>query len=218
MESSGNCVVRGTPAEYAVYDETRQRGPLKFKIGADTMATARNIADSVSKFQKEQGLTAARVCGVIFNDGTTFRVPLQPTMLETVCILQSVIEVHVWIRDQMGRKFEKAAHALEQGLANRTSRLVTAAFYERNISGEGARDLNRNYTNRTWVLCLTSMTKLVSALKIMNEEDVLSSDVRMTLSLIHEAQADVDEVLEGAASGTKYRGLPHLDVNMEMQD
>ena len=42
-----------------------------------------------------------------------------------------------------GLEFENAARALEEGHSNRARRLATAAFYERNINGQGALDLNR---------------------------------------------------------------------------
>jgi hypothetical protein len=198
------------PAEYRRYDATRQRGPVKFKIGADMITTAANITRGVLKFQAEVSLPPGpRVCGVIFSDGSAFQVPLSPGMEDSACVLLAAEEVHAWISNQMGRRFEKAARALEEGCSNRARRLATAAFYERNVNGPDARDLNRNFTNRAWVLCLTSMSKLVSAIKILNEDTPSSAptSMRMSLDLIQEAQADVQEVLEGVDGTTQVRWI-----------
>jgi hypothetical protein len=53
------------------------------------------------------------------------------------------------------------------------------------------------------------MSKLVSAIKILNEDTPSSAptSMRMSLDLIQEAQADVQEVLEGVDGTTQVRWI-----------
>ena len=105
-----------------------------------------------------------------------------------------------FVRDQMGTEFEVAAAALAAGKHVQAASLAKAAHNSRRV--EGARDLNRCYTNQAVTMRITAMSAMVSAVMIVNAGALTSQNRDRALRKLADVQADAHEALTGTLSTT----------------
>ena len=184
--------------------------PVKFCLASCVSTTATKMTEAMRSADDGMGGKEPAVISIEFGNSQIYEIPatmlsgvagkLRGNMTTAQGTLLAAKRLHDFVRDQMGTEFEVAAAALAAGKHAQAASLAKAAHNSRRV--EGARDLNRCYTNQAVTMCITAMSAMVSAVMIVNAGALTSQNRDRALRKLADVQADAHEALTGTLSTT----------------